>query len=136
MTRLQRGMLKASHRGLDPLRTDYNASGDVIRPYYPHTDTLTNFLTPLEVYTYDVEVFPLGHVFRAGHRLLVRVTTPPITDSLAFYVPLTAPGVNQIHHDAANPSSILLPIVPLPALGPPLGCGEQVGLERCAKPVL
>jgi uncharacterized protein len=136
VTRLQRGMMKASHRGLDPLRTDYNDSGEVIRPYYPHTDTLTNFVTPLEIYAYDIEVFPLGHVFRAGHRLLVRVTTPPITDSLAFYVPTTAPGLNQIYHDAAHPSSILLPIVPVPELGPPLGCGAQVGLERCAKPVL
>jgi len=131
MTRLQRGMMKASHRGLDPERTDYTPGGDVYRPYYPHTNTLLNLLTPGDIYQYDIEVFPLGHVFRAGHRLLIRVTTPPAADSIAFYIQTTPPGVNQIFHDAAHPSSILLPIVPLPTLGPALGCGQQVGLERC-----
>jgi putative CocE/NonD family hydrolase len=133
MTRLQRGMLKASHRELNPARTDYTSSGEIYRPYHPHTNTLLNLLTPLEVYKYEIEVFPLGHVFREGHRLLIRVTTPPIADSLAFYIPTTLPGVNQIYHDAAHPSSILLPIVPLAGtgLGAPVGCGQQVGLERC-----
>jgi uncharacterized protein len=131
MTRLQRGMLKASHRELDPALTDYTPSGDVYRPYHPHTNTLLNLLTPAEIYRYEIEVFPLGHVFRAGHRLMIRITTPPIADSIAFYIPTTLPGVNQIYHDAEHPSSILLPIVPLPPLGPALGCGQQVGLERC-----
>lgn len=131
MTRLQRGMLKASHRELDPAKTDYTPGGDIYRPYFPHTNTLTNFVTPLDIYRYEIEVFPLGHVFRAGHRLLLRVTTPPAADSIAFYIPTTPPGVNQIYHDAEHPSSILLPIVPLPALGAPLGCGQQIGLERC-----
>lgn len=131
MTRLQRGMLKASHRDLDPALTDYTPDGDVYRPYHPHTNTLLNLLTPGEIYRYEIEVFPLGHVFRAGHRLMIRITTPPVADSIAFYIPTTAPGVNQIYHDAEHPSSILLPIVPLPPLGPALGCGQQVGLERC-----
>jgi putative CocE/NonD family hydrolase len=131
MTRLQRGMLKASHRDLDPALTDYTPDGDVYRPYHPHTNTLLNLLTPAEIYRYEIEVFPLGHVFRAGHRLMIRITTPPIADSIAFYIPTTLPGVNQIYHDAEHPSSILLPIVPLPPLGPALGCGQQVGLERC-----
>jgi putative CocE/NonD family hydrolase len=131
MTRLQRGMLKASHRELDLAQTDFTPGGDIYRPYNPHTNTLLNLITPGQIYKYEIEVFPLGHVFRAGHRLLLRVTTPPIADSIAFYIPTTPPGVNQIFHDAEHPSSILLPIVPLPALGAPLGCGQQVGLERC-----
>ena len=131
MTRLQRGMLKASHRELDLAKSDFTPGGDIYRPYNPHTNTLTKLLTPGEIYQYEIEVFPLGHVFRAGHRLLVRITTPPIADAIAFYIPTTPPGVNQIFHDAEHPSSILLPIVPLPALGDPLGCGQQVGLERC-----
>ena len=135
MTRLQRGLMKASHRDLDAARTDYTPAGDVYRPYYPHTNTLLNLLTPGTIYHYDVEVFPLGHVFRTGHSLLVRVTTPPAADSLAFYIPTTPPGVNQIFHDSTHPSWILLPIVPLPPLGAPLGCGAQIGLERCTKPI-
>lgn len=137
VTRLQRGLLKASHRAVDPLLTDYNAEGDVIRPYHPHTNTLAHMLSPDQIYRYEIEVFPLGHVFRAGHRLLVRVTTPPGSDSLAFYVPTTPPGVNLVYHDAERPSSILLPVVPLDGvgLGPAPSCGGQVGLERCSRPV-
>ncbi|MGH2794146.1 MAG: CocE/NonD family hydrolase [Actinomycetota bacterium] len=131
MTRLQRGMLKASHREIDPAQTDYTPAGDIYRPYNPHTNTLLDLITPGEIYQYEIEVFPLGHVFRAGHRLLLRITTPPIADSIAFYIPTTPPGVNMIHHDPEHPSSILLPIVELPPLGPALGCGQQVGLERC-----
>jgi predicted acyl esterase len=137
MTRLQRGMLKASHRAIDPYRTDYNAAGDIIRPYHPDTNTTTAVVTPGTVTKYDIEVFPLGFVLRTGHRLVVRVTTPPINDSLATYIPTTAPGINFISHDAAAPSSILLPLVPASqvVLGPPIGCRKQVGLERCSKPV-
>ncbi len=34
------------------------------------TRTRFELLTPAEIYRYEIEVFPLGHVFRAGHRLL------------------------------------------------------------------
>jgi len=137
MTRLQRGMLKASHRDLDVLRTDYNADGEIIRPYHPHTNTATKVIVPGSVYQYEIEVFPLGHVFRPGHSLVIRITQPPANDSLATYVPTTPPGVNSILFGGDTPSSILLPFVPAATVsGPDLGCGKQVGLERCSKPVL
>lgn len=136
MTRLQRGLLKASHREIDPFQTDYTAAGEIYRPYHPHTNTTTNLLVPGQAYEFQVEVFPLGHIFRAGHTLVVRVTTPPIADSLAFYLPTTGAGVNLVYHDPAHPSSILLPEVRLPSgLGAPVGCGLQAGLERCTKPL-
>ncbi|HVL90213.1 MAG TPA: CocE/NonD family hydrolase [Actinomycetota bacterium] len=137
VTRLQRGMLKASHRDLDPLRSDYNGDGEIIRPYHPHTNTTTKVLVPGSVYQYEIEVFPVGHVFRPGHALLIRVTQPPANDSLATYVPTTPPGVNTVLIGGDFASSILLPLVPAATVGgPDLGCGKQVGLERCSKPVL
>lgn len=137
VTRLQRGMLKASHREIDHLRTDYNSSGDIIRAYHPHTNTTTKLLTPGQVYRFEIEVFPLGHVFRPGHKLMVRVTNPPQADSLAHYVQTTPAGVNSVYFDSSRPSSVLLPVVPAGSvvLGPPTTCGQQVGLERCSKPV-
>jgi predicted acyl esterase len=134
--RLQRGLLKASHRQIDELRSDYTADGQLYRPYRPHTNTLLNLLTPAEPVQLDIEVFPLGHVFRPGHQLIVRVTSPPVADSINVYVPTTAPTLNSIHHAGAHLSSILLPVVPVPAdIGPELGCGQQVGLERCVEPL-
>ncbi|HZT66964.1 MAG TPA: CocE/NonD family hydrolase [Acidimicrobiales bacterium] len=137
MTRLQRGMLKASHRAIDPSQTDYDAAGDIIRPFHPDTNTLTALVTPGQVVRYEIEVFPVGHVFRPGHRLLLRVTAPPASDSLNFYTPTTPPAVDTIFHDAAHPSSVLLPFIPLDGttLGPALPCGAQVGLERCGAPL-
>lgn len=137
VTRLQRGMLKASHREIDEYQTDYNSAKEIIRPYNPHTNTMTKLLTPGTVYKFEIEVFPLGHVFRAGHKLLLRVTTPPQADSLAHYVQTTPTGVNFVFHDASRPSSILLPVVPRSTfqLGAEIPCGQQVGLERCFEPV-
>jgi hypothetical protein len=45
-----------------------------------------------------VEVFPVGHVFRPGHQLLVKVSAPPILDSFYSYVPKTTPGINTLFH--------------------------------------
>jgi hypothetical protein len=136
MTRLQRGMQKASHRKIDPLHTDYNDDGDIIRAYHPHTNTTLNLLTPGTPTRFEIEVFPLGHVFRAGHKLVVRISAPPVNDSLATYIPTTPPAVNSIFYGGIYPSSILLPVVPnVTVAGPDLGCGKQVGLERCSVPV-
>jgi len=138
ITRLQRGMLKASHRAIDKYQTDYDAAGDIIRPYHPDTNTLTALVVPGQVYQYDIEVFPLGFIFRPGHSLLLRVTTPPANDALATYIPTTAAGVDLVYHDASHGmSSILLPLIPAAdvVVGPPLGCGKQIGLERCSRAV-
>ena len=128
-TYLQRGMLRASHRAMDRSRSDYD--GDVLyRPWRPHTNTTP--ITPGATYAYVVEVFPVGHVFRKGHRIGVRISAPPRTDSYYAYVPKVAPSVNTLLHDAAHPSRILLPTVPLAGsgLGPEIPCGGQEAV-RC-----
>jgi uncharacterized protein len=139
MTRLQRGMQKASHRNIDALHTDYNDDGDIIRAYHPHTNTTLNLLSPMTPYKFEIEVFPLGHLFRAGHQLVLRITAPPINDSLATYIPTTPPAVNTVLLGGLTPSSILLPMVPASNVdlggNPYPGCGKQVGLERCSVPV-
>ncbi len=128
-TYLQRGMLKASHRAIDTTKSDY-AGGVLYRPWRPHTNP--QLIQPARIYKYDVEVFPLGHVFRPGHRLIVKVSAPPILDSFYAYVPKTLPGVNTLYHNGFFRSHLTLPIVPLAgvALGPELPCGAQEAV-RC-----
>jgi len=131
ITPLQRGLLRASHRELDEDRTLYNHAGDIVRPYRPHTNPEP--VTPGEVTRYDVEVFPLGHVLYPGHRLVVRVHTPPATDGLSGYEPSRAPGVNTVYHDSEHPSSVLFPMVDWPEdqpLPPEPACGGPDGY-RC-----
>jgi predicted acyl esterase len=89
-------------------------------------------VTPLVPERYEVEIWPVGHVFRPGHRITVIVTSPPLLDSLYAYVPKTVVGLNTLHHDATRPSRIYLPTVPLTGagLGPELPCGAQEAV-RC-----
>jgi predicted acyl esterase len=129
-TYLQRGMLKGSHRAYDPGMSDRDGSV-VYRPYHPHTNPTP--VTPGETYEYLIEVFPVGHVFRPGHRIVVKVHTPPAADSFYAYVPKRAPGVNTVLHDAAHPSRIMLPVQPIKRgadFGPEPTCGE-LHEERC-----
>ena len=95
------------------------------RPFHPHTNPQP--VTPGQSYEYLVEVFPVGHVFRPGHRIVVKVHTPPAVDSFYAYVPKRAPGLNTVFHDTARPSRIMLPVQPVSAntdFGPDPACGE------------
>jgi len=140
---LQRGMLRASHRALDTLRTDYvDAPGDdqdgaVLRPYHPHTSP--ELIMPGTAYQYEVEVFPLGHVFREGHTLVLSIHSPPPADPLSIYAWVSAlpPALNTIHQADGMRSSILLPVMrELPAIGETApACGDVIG-NPCFTPVL
>lgn len=110
---LQRGMLRASHRGYDERpeglseRTD---DGRIWRPWRAHEQR--EVITPGEVVPYLIEVFPVGHVLPAGHELVVRISAPPADDNDWMYVAKTAPGVNTVHVGPEHPSSIMLPVIP------------------------
>ena len=108
---VQRGMLKASHRAIQGRLSDKLADGTIYRPHRPHTNP-TN-IEPGKIYKYLVEIFPFGHVFRPGHRLIVKVHTPPAADSYYAYIPKRPAGANTLFHDAERPSSLMLPFVPL-----------------------
>lgn len=119
---ITRGLLKASHRAInrhlsDKVRSGSHA-GEIYRPYRPHTNPI--LITPGEVTKYLVEVFPVGHVFRPGHRLIVKVHAPPIVDSYYIYIPKRVPGVNTLHFGPDAPSRLMVPFVPIEAskLGP------------------
>ena len=129
---LQRGMLRASHRAIDELSSDRVEGGMIYRPHRPHTNP--TLIEPGRVYEYLVEVFPLGHVFRPGHRVVVKIHTPPVVDSYYAYVPKRPAGVNTLYHDADHPSHLTLPVVSLAGvrLGPePKPCTLQA--VRCVR---
>ncbi|MGH2730190.1 MAG: CocE/NonD family hydrolase [Actinomycetota bacterium] len=108
---IQRGMLKASHRAIDLSLSDRTEDGIIYRPFRPHTNPTS--IEPGKVYRYLVEMFPVAHIFRPGHRLVVKIHTPPAVDSYYAYVPKRPAGLNTIFHDAEHPSSLMLPFVSL-----------------------
>jgi predicted acyl esterase len=130
---LNRGFLKASHRALDEERSFFD--GNVLyRPWHPHTETTTALVTPGEITRYDIEVWPLENVFRAGHRLVMVISAPPVQEGYDTYQPRTAPGPVIVNHDPQHPTNLLVPVVPTPEhLGPPVACGQQVAV-KCGAP--
>lgn len=144
LTYLQRGMQRASHRALDDERTRYNDAGEIVRPYHTMVDPTP--IVPGEIYRYDIEVFPLGHVLYPGHRLLVNVHAPPLEEGPDanrrwVYDPLGDGAENTLHFGPSCPSSVLLPTVGWPSRGrkrrgsgprrgelpPEPACGEPEG---------
>jgi uncharacterized protein len=64
-TPIAQGWLRASHRALDPGRSE------PWRPYHPH-DTVEP-LTPGEVYGLEIEIWPTGIVIPEGYRMQLQV---------------------------------------------------------------
>ncbi|HVL90844.1 MAG TPA: CocE/NonD family hydrolase [Actinomycetota bacterium] len=111
---LTRGLLKASHRAIDPLRsyydTDQNGKQIMVQPYRPHSNPQP--VMPGEIVKYNIEIFPLGYIFRPGHKIMIKVHTPPVIDGIWGYTPTHhQPAPVTIHHDATHPTSVLLPVV-------------------------
>ena len=101
---VQRGWLRASHRKLDPARTTET------RPYQTHRLEDVELLTPGEPAEMRVELFPTGHVFRAGTQIRIWVEAPAAVSGLWGFASLPAPAQNTIFHSPAQPSSLALPI--------------------------
>ena len=106
---LTRGWLKGSHREIDPKRS---------KPWQPfHTHTNPKPLVPGQVYEFAIEVMPTANLFKAGHRICLKISgaddDPPKTILNAFrsgHLSRQTPSIVTIFHDADHPSHLLLPI--------------------------
>jgi predicted acyl esterase len=135
-TFVQRGIQRASFgSSFDPKRSARIRAGahrgEIYRPYHHFVDPQT--LVPGEAYRFEIEVFPFGHVFRAGHAMVLLVHAPPPNDPISTYVyEPNQPGVVTILQDAQHRSSILLPVMRTlpPIWKTPPACGDVVG-ELC-----
>jgi putative CocE/NonD family hydrolase len=105
-TFVQQGWLRASHRTLDPDRSTE------LRPYQTHEQVDAAPLAIGEPTPVRVEVFPFGHVFRAGSHLRAWVVAPTFLPPLWAFVPTPTPSVVTVLHDADHPSRLVLPRVP------------------------
>ncbi len=135
---LTRGMLRTRHEPIDWASerhqsfTDSSGRRETYRFWRFHAADHQLIATPGEPDLYQIEIWPVGHVFRAGHRLMIKITRPPVLDAYYAYVPRNQPiSQNTIYHDAQHPSRIILPLVPTPPLAAAPPCGGQEGL-RCA----
>lgn len=136
-TFVQRGLLRASFNAtFDESKSQKTPGGAIYRPYYAYTATTP--VVPGAPNKYEVEIFPLGHVWRAGHQLVLQLHAPPASDPLSIYMyEPSPPSVVTILQDADHPTSILLPFMPAlpPYRSTPPDCGQVVG-ELCVTPAV
>ena len=138
LTYLTRGMLRTRHDAIDwdsgrnDAFTDAAGRTETYRFWRYHS---ADHVVPGAAGVprqYRIEIWPVGHVFRAGHRVLIKVTRPPVLDAYYAYLPRNQPvSQNTVHHDAAHPSRIILPFVPTPPLDAAPACGGLEGV-RCS----
>lgn len=104
-TFVQQGWLRASHRAEDP------ALSTELRPFQTHQAGSVTPLVPTVPSLMRVEIFPFGHVFRAGSKLRVTVAAPHVKPDLWGFTLLPLPAVNSIHTGGTLASSVALPLV-------------------------
>jgi predicted acyl esterase len=99
-----RGILKVSHRKLDPaLSTPY-------RPYHTHDEE--QLLDPGEIVPIEVEIWATSMVFQRGHR--IRLDVQPHDGE--HYFSSYKRGTNTVYVGGDRASYVLLPIIPAQAV--------------------
>jgi hypothetical protein len=107
---ITRGWLRASHRALD-----LQHCTEMV-PYHSHCDPQP--LTPNEIYKFEISLEPMAYLIKQRHRLRLEIVNgdSPVSEALwpHYYRPDKV-GSDSIHHAAAHPSELILPISPNPA---------------------
>lgn len=105
---LSRGILKASFREVDPARSKPG------RPFHPFLKQ--DLLEPDRIYEFQIELRPVFHTLKPGHRLQLQIASEdihynnPLRQLDVLLLPW--PVENAIYHDAAHPSHLVLPVIP------------------------
>ncbi len=97
-----------------------NIAGGIMRARFRESLSAPTLITPEQVYAYDIDLWATSHVFQAGHRMRLEVSSSnfPHFDR----TPHTGPefGVDAeviaarqtIFHDSRYPSHLVLPVIP------------------------
>jgi predicted acyl esterase len=102
---VQQGWLRASHRKENPsLSTE-------LRPYHTHQLIDATLLIPDQPTKVRIEIFPFGHVFRAGSKIRIGITAPHTHPDLWGFAALPLPAKNTIYMSQPFKSSIVLPLL-------------------------
>lgn len=102
---VQQGWLRASHRMED------SALSTPLRPYHTHRLTDAALLIADLPTKVRIEIFPFGHVFRAGSRIRIGITAPHTYPDLWGFATLPLPARNTIYMSQPYPSSVALPLL-------------------------
>jgi len=108
---LTSGWLAASHRP-DPSRPDWTSAD-----YDPFAYPEDGQPVPPEdgtAHEYVIEIWPTSNVFLKGHQIRIDLA---VTD-FPHFLPSLVPSENEILHDPAHPSRLILPVIPADSTDP------------------
>ncbi|MGH7986425.1 MAG: CocE/NonD family hydrolase [Candidatus Binataceae bacterium] len=96
-----------------------NLTDSIIRARYRNSYSKPELMRPGEIYQLSFQLYPISNRFMSGHRLRVDISSsnfPRFDVNLNNGGPLGVPGPiviadNTIHHDAAHPSHLLMPVI-------------------------
>ena len=97
-----------------------NLQDGIIRARYRTSAAQPSLITPGQVYEYTIDLWATSHLFKAGHRLRLDISSSnfprfdrnPNTGAPIGIDPRLEPAQQTIHHSSAYPSHIVLPIIP------------------------
>lgn len=98
------GRLRTAYPDVDGARSLRDESGTIVQPYGRYDQPRPAGIG--EERRYQVELWPIGNRFQAGHRLRLH-----ILGASAFHTP-SAPAVNTVRAGGAGGSRLLLPVLP------------------------
>ena len=93
---------------------------NILRARYREGDEAPVLMEPGEIYEFEIEMYPVSNLFRAGHRIRLTVSSSSFpkwypNGNTGREMDEDMPGVvaeNTIYHDAERPSRVILPIIP------------------------
>jgi putative CocE/NonD family hydrolase len=96
-----------------------NLSDSIIRARYRNSRERAELMTPGEVYAFTIVPYPVGNIFKAGHRIRLDISSSnyprfdinPNTGEPLGLSNRTEIADQTIYHDAAHPSQMVLPVV-------------------------
>lgn len=111
------GIQTASLRTVDSTRSRF-LDGQMIQPWHAFTKDSIQKVGSGNLVEVQVEIFPTSAVIQTGHKLRIAVGAsdfphglPPLPDLVQSLL-----GVISVYSDAAHPSKVVLPVVPVSAI--------------------
>jgi predicted acyl esterase len=98
------GRLRSTFPEIDPARSVTDSSGKVVQPY--NDLSAKQSVPPGQARDYQVEFWPLGNRFEAGHRIRLTLTGTPFT-----FLP-SVPALNSIVVGGPAGAQLQLPVLP------------------------
>ena len=97
-----------------------NLCDGIIRARFHEGFESESLLEPERIYRYEIDLSATGNLFRAGHRIRLEISSSnfprfdrnPNTGSELGKDTEMRRARQTVHHDAANPSHLLLPVIP------------------------